>query len=150
MPKNKYWKDNESGFYYKVNYLDDILDLSRFKNRKFKDFKELLSLKTEREAKKKAKDVFTDFLELMVDDLIESNDIFVLPIINMGYLKITNTANPERSDYRLEKTSSGKIYTPRLKLDKRITWKNKKYYKVRFNQKIRMRMFELITNGHKY
>jgi len=150
MSKRKYWKNEDGGFFYKINYLDDILDISRFKKRRFKDFKELLKLRTEREAKKKAKDVFTDFLECMSEDLIEQNDAFVLPIIKMGYLKISDTADPKRIDFRYDQTAGGKIYTPRLKLDKRITLKNKKHYRVRFNQKIRMKMFQLIQNGHKY
>ena len=65
MSKRKYWKNEDGGFFYKINYLDDILDISRFKKRRFKDFKELLKLRTEREAKKKAKDVFTDFLSVL-------------------------------------------------------------------------------------
>lgn len=148
--KYKRWESFGFGYTFKVNYLDDVLDLNRFKKRSFKDFKELLDKPTEREAKKLAKDVFTSFLKLLVVDLIENNEIFILPIRNFGYIKISNTANHRRKDYVYDIMSDGKIWTPKVFLHERVIKRNKKHIKLRFNQKIRIRMAELIQSGHKY
>jgi len=148
--KYKMWKYKGKKFSFKVNYLDDVLNILRFKKRTFKDFKDLFNIDRERKAKKLAKDIFTDFLKTLSTDLIENNNIFVLPERNMGYVKISNTANPKRYDYTYNVNTEGKIFTPRIKLDKRIHERNKKHYKVRFNQLLRQRMFELINDGHKY
>ena len=61
--KYKTWEAYGNQFTYRVNLLDDVLDLTRFKNRSFTDFKEVLKMPREREAKKLAKDVFTFFLK---------------------------------------------------------------------------------------
>ena len=68
----------------------------------------------------------------------------------MGYIKISNTANTKRFDYKYNVNTEGKIFTPRIKLDKRIHEINRKHYKVRFNQVLRQKMYELINDGHKY
>jgi len=148
--KHKRWENRGFNYTYRVNYLDDVLDIDRFKKRKFTDFKELFKTNRERKAKKLGKDIFTDFLKLLSQDLIENNDIFVFPEKNFGYIKVTNTANSNRKDYRYNIESEGKIFTPRIKLDNRLLKRNKKHYKVRFNQKLRHKMYELITDGHKY
>ncbi len=77
--KYKTWKNSGFSFVYKVNYLDDVLDIGRFKKRKFSDFKELFKTNRERKAKKMGKDIFTDFLKLLSTDLVDNNDIFILP-----------------------------------------------------------------------
>lgn len=148
--KYKRWEAFGFGYSFKINYIDDVFDLERFKKRSFKNFKELLGKPTEREAKQIAKNVFTSFLKLMVDDLIENNEIFVFPIRTFGYTKISNTANTRRKDYVYDILSDGKIWTPKLFLDERILKNNKKHFKLRFNQNIRNRMRELIESGHKY
>ena len=148
--KHKTWINKGFKFVYRVNYLDDVLDINRFKKRKFADFKDLFKMDRERKAKKLGKDIVTDFLKLLSEDLIDNNDIFVFPEKNFGYIKVTDTANSNRKDYIYNVDSEGKIFTPRIKLDDRIVKRNKKHYKVRFNQALRHKMYENITNGHKY
>jgi hypothetical protein len=135
---------------YKINTISDVLDLKRFKKRSFNNFKELLKKNTEVEAKKLARDVFVSFLKKLSQDLIVENDIFVFPAPGFGYIKISNTADANREDYVYDIESNGKIWTPRMKLDPNIVKRNKKHYKLRFNEKLRNQMFELIQNGHKY
>jgi len=148
--KYRTWINRGFRFGYKVNLLDDVLDIKRFTKRTFSSFKDLFKLDRERKAKKLAKDIFTDFLRLLAEDLIENNNIFVFPEKNFGYVKISNTANASRKDYVYNIESDGKIFTPRIKLDKRIFNRTKKHYKIRFNQLLRCKMFDLITSGHKY
>jgi len=148
--KYKTWEAYGNQFTYKVNLLDDVLDLTRFKNRPFVDFKEVLKMPREREAKKLAKDVFTFFLKRLAEDLIYENDIFVLPLPSFGYIKVANTANPRRKDYFYDIESDGKIWTPRIKLDPMNIRRTKKHYKVRFNRDLRNKMQDLIESGHKY
>jgi hypothetical protein len=148
--KYKTWESFGTKFTFTVNMLDDVLDLNRFRRRSFTDFKTLLKVKREREAKKIAKDVFTAFLKKMSEDLIYENDIFVLPIPSFGYIKVSNTANPRRKDYFFDIESDGKIWTPKIKLNPENLRRTKKHYKVRFNQKLRNEMQVLIESGHKY
>jgi len=148
--KHKTWTNKGFKFAYRVNYLDDVLDISRFTKRKFTDFKDLFKMDRERKAKKLGKDIVTDFLKLLSEDLIDNNDIFVFPEKNFGYIKVTDTSNSNRKDYIYNVSSEGKIFTPRIKLDDRIVKRNKKHYKVRFNQTLRNKMYEKIIDGHKY
>lgn len=148
--KYKRWCSLFHGHTFKVNYIDDVLDLERFTKRSFTDFKGLLGMPREREAKQKAKDVLTSFLKVLAQDLIVNNEIFIFPVRNFGYVKITNTANPRRKDYFYDIESEGKIFTPKLTLDNRLLKINKKHYKLRFNQVLRIQMMNLIQSGHKY
>lgn len=135
---------------YKINSTSDVLDLKRFPKRSFTNYKTLLNKKTEVEAKKLATDIFVLFLKKLAYQLIEENDIYIFPAEGFGYMKIANTANPNREDYVYDIESDGKIWTPKLKLDSELNKRNKKRYKFRFNQPLRQRMFELIKKGHKY
>ena len=74
--KYRTWINRGFRFGYKVNLLDDVLDIKRFTKRTFSSFKDLFKIDRERKAKKLAKDIFTDFLKLLADDLakIESKD----------------------------------------------------------------------------
>lgn len=148
--KYKRWESFGFGYTFKINYIDDVLNVERQKKRSFTDFKELLGLHREREAKQKAKDVFTDFLKLLADDLIDNNEIFVFPKRGFGYIKIANTANPRRKDYFYDIESEGKIFTPKLLLDKSVLRITRKHYKLRFNQNLRIKMYLKISQGHKY
>jgi hypothetical protein len=148
--KYKRWYCLDHAYTHKVNYIDDVFDLKRFKKRSFTDFKELLNMPKEREAKQKAKNVLTSFLKTLAQDIIVKNEIFVLPCVNFGYIKITNTADPRRKDYFYDIESEGKIFTPKLTLDNRVVKMNKKHYKLRFNQNLRIQMMNLIKSGHKY
>ena len=148
--KYKRWESNGFGYTFKINYIDDVLDLKRFEKRSFKSFKEVLKLKQEREASQIAKNVFTSFLKAVAHDLIVNNEIFVFPIPSFGYIKISNTANPKRKGYVYDIESDGKIWTPKLTLDKTLLKRNKKHYKLRFNQNLRLQMCDLIMSGHKY
>ena len=146
----KQFTNNDASYAYKVNSLSDVLDLKSFSKRSFNSFKSLLGMKTEAEAKKVATDVFNSFLDKLSKDLIEENNIFIFPSPGFGYLKISNTANDNRPDYVYDIESDGKIFTPRLKINKEITQRNKKHYRLRFNTKLRTRMYQLIKSGHKY
>jgi hypothetical protein len=102
------------------------------------------------EGKKLATDIFVSFLKKLAYQLIEENDIYIFPANGFGYIKISNTADPNRPDYVYNIESEGKIWTPRLKLDPELNKRNKKHYYLRFNQPLRQKMFELIRSGHKY
>ena len=146
----KQWESTGISYAFKLNLLDDVLDLDRFDKRSFKDFKELLRLDKERQAKRLAKKIYTDFLKLVAQDLIVNNDMFVMPMKGFGYIKVSNTANPNREDYVYDIESDGKIWCPRLRVDQEIQKKNKRHYKVRFNQTLRIQMADMILKGHKY
>jgi hypothetical protein len=106
-------------------------------------------MKQEREAKKMAKDVFTDFMTAVADEMI-NNNYFVFPRRGFGYMTISNTANPEREDYIYDIDTGGKIYSPRIKISEDVFTTPKRNYKVRFNQVLRNKMYNNIINGRKY
>ena len=107
-------------------------------------------MKRETEAKKLATDVFISFLKKLADDLIMENNIYIFPSPAFGYIKISNTADSNRDDYVYDIDSEGKIWTPKVKINSDITKRSKKHYKLRFNLKLRQKMFKLIQEGHKY
>ena len=146
----KYFERDGICFTFKINSVEDTLDLNRFKRRSFKDFKEVLKMNRERAAKKLAKDMVVSLLKRISHDLIYNNEIFIFPIPAFGYVKISNTANFNREDYVYDIESDGKIWTPKFKVNPDIWKKNKKHYKIRFNQTLRQKMFDLIQTGHKY
>lgn len=145
----KEWKGHGVSYCFRWNGINDIFDTNRFPP-KFKSFSDLLNMGNERDAAQVAKDVFTDCMRLVAEDMIERNEIFIFPVQGFGYMKISNTANVRRPDYVYDIESDGKIYTPRIKLDPRIRENNKRHYRVRFNKVLRNRMADLILNGHKY
>lgn len=146
----KQFESADISYAYKINSISDVLDIKRFPKRSFTNYKTLFNKQTEAEAKKLATDIFIAFLKKLAYQLIEENDIYILPANGFGYIKISNTADPKREDYVYDIESDGKIWTPRLKLDPELNKRNKKTYKFRFNQTLRHRMFELIKQGHKY
>lgn len=135
---------------YKVNTIKDVLDLKRFPKRSFVNYKTLFNKRTEVEAKKLATDIFVAFLKKLAYQLIEENDIYIFPANGFGYIKISNTADPNREDYVYDIESEGKIWTPKLTLDPELNKRNKKTYKLRFNQPLRQKMYDMIKAGHKY
>lgn len=148
----RYEQFNSDGISYAclINSISDVLDLKRFQKRSFDNYRTLLKKSTEAEASKLATDIFVLFLKKLSYSLIEENDIYVFPFKDFGYLKISNMANPNREDYVYDINSDGKVWAPKLKLNNELNKINKKKYKFRFNEKLRMRMFELIKQGHKY
>tara|TARA_Y100001956_G_C4099600_1_gene176977 strand:- start:610 stop:1053 length:444 start_codon:yes stop_codon:yes gene_type:complete len=147
MKLKRFWFDTGS-FYYIRNNVEDILNIKRFKS-PFKSFKEVCRTKTERKGKQIAKDMFTDMMQMIADDLIK-NDYFVLPRKNFGYMTIADTADPNRKDYVYSIETSGSVYSPILKLSKKELKTAKKNYKLRFNQHYRNIMCNEINNGGKY
>jgi len=142
--------NDDATYAYKINSLSDVLSLDNFKKRSFSSYKDLLGTKTESEAKSIATHVFNSFLSKLSTDLIENNEIFVFPSPGFGYLKVSNTANENRSDYIYDIESDGRVFTPRLKINQEITKRNKKHYRLRFNTRLRTKMYHLIKSGHKY
>lgn len=77
------------------NSTSDILDIKRFQA-PFKSWRQLFGrydVATEREAKIRAKRIFIRCLQLIADDLIDREDIFLLPERESGVLLI---GDPER------------------------------------------------------
>lgn len=146
----KQFTNDEISYAFKVNSISDVLDLNRFNKRSFSSFKELLKMKRETEAKKLAKDILVSFLKKLSQDLIVENNIYIFPSPKFGYIKVSNTADSSREDYVYDIESDGKIFTPKLRIDPKLVLRNKKHYKLRFNGTLRMQMFNLIQNGHKY
>jgi len=146
----KQFTSDDISYAFKVNSISDLLDLDRFEKRSFGSFKELLKMDRETEAKKLAKDIFVSFLKKLSQDLIVENDIYIFPSPKFGYIKISNTADRKREDYVYDIDSDGKIFTPKLRIDPALVKRSKKHYKLRFNGTLRMQMYNLIQNGHKY
>ena len=147
MKLKRFWY-REGSFYHVRNNMEDILNVNRFKA-PFKDFKEITKEKTERKGKQIAKDMFTDMMGMIADDLI-NNDYFVFPKRKFGYITITDTADPERDDYIYNISTGGSIYTPIIKLERSSLKTAKKNYKLRFNQYYRNIMCKEINDGRKY
>ena len=139
-----------ASYSYRVNFLGDVLDLKRFKNRDFKDFKELFGTNRERKATVFAKQIFNDFLELMIDDLIYNNNIYLFPKLEFGYIKISDIANPNNPNYVFNIETDGKIFGPKIKLDKRILRKTRMHFNIEFGKEIQEKFNKELAAGHKY
>lgn len=133
-----------------MNTVTDILDLKRFKRRKFKGFKNLVGINYERQAAVKAKEIFNDFLMLMGQDLVDNNDCYVLAKRGFGYINVANIANPNSPDYVYNIETDGKIYGPKLKLDIRIMRFTRLHFRVEFGKELQTRLESQVAAGHKY
>jgi len=147
MKLKRFWY-TEGSFYYVRNNVSDILNINRFKA-PFTSFKEVTKESTERKGKQIAKDMFTDMMSMMAEDLIK-NDYFIFPKKNFGYITITDTADPNRKDYVYNIETGGSIYSPIMKLNKLAFKTAKRNYKLRFNQYYRNIMCNKINDGNKY
>ena len=119
------WHTNGESFIVKINGINDVFDLHRFKyDNDFNSFKELVGGTRERESAQVAKNVFNDFLKLLAQDLIVNNEIFLMPFAQFGYIKMSNMADSRREDYVYDIQSEGKIWCPHIKLDKHVRVQN--------------------------
>ena len=136
-------------FHYQVYSLMDIFNMKFFPTKRFSSFKNLLGMKVENSACNKAKKVFTDFLDLMSNDLIEKNDKFVFPKKGFGTIFITDMADRNHPNYFYNIETDGKIYSMKISSYPLIR-KSKKHYWISLEKPKRIKMMKLIKSGHKY
>jgi len=104
-----------------------------------------------RDAKRKAGKIFEDFMEMLGNDMIDEHVIFILPMPNGGYLYITdlNTINwPEKRYFN--PATGGTYNVPIIHRGTRLHYKRAAQYTVRFNQKLRIKLFKKVLEGERY
>lgn len=149
MAKNILFKQNSSEHWIRRNNLDDILNLSRFNSSKIESFSALFGTRTEREGKNIAKRLLCRMNELMAQDLIGNNDIFVLPRQGVGYLKISDlsTFTGERK-HQPDPSTGEKVYGGIVMLDAlfRRASGGKNYF-FKLTRPWMIKLFEAKSNG---
>jgi hypothetical protein len=143
-------KNNNLDFYFEIANVEDIVKIRQdIGNGKIKSYREVFKTKTERQALKKAKDMFTDMMKLMADDLIYNNYAIVFQYLNFGYMSVAEVKN-EYENYKFDIETQGKQYGLRLFLSPDIGRANKKRYKGKFVRTQKEKLKEQISKGHTY
>jgi len=165
MSRFKVFYDNGEQIFYKINTLDDLLDLQRFSTYRFKKFHELLGYEdsknrnNERAAKRKAKAVVSDLIKMIATEMIEENMVYIFPMRNFGYMRVANMTNkfPDKeikNHYHQMKVfgaNNGKYYCPVIILSDLVKYANgNKYYRVRFSRVFNKKLGRCIINGNTY
>ena len=139
--------------WHRVANVDDLLNEKVHRPKYFKDVKTLLNIKTDREAKTKAKEMINDFLSMLTDDMIYNNDVFIFPIEKFGYMGITDKTHfyhhrnmPIRNFFEC----GGKNFGPCILIDKEVAKKNDKFYHMRFTRPNRLKLIEHVKTGNRY
>lgn len=133
---------------YIVNNVEDLYNTDRFKTDM--KFSEMLNTSKERDAKRKARKLFTEMMEMIADDLIYNNDNFVFPFREFGSMCVTDIASRGILNYRYKYDTDGAIYGLKVGLSKRVRDHNLKFYRGRFNRENQNKVNELIAQGHRY
>lgn len=77
-------------FTFTRHSLTDLMSTYDLQVENFDSWKELLGMTNETRARKKAKAVLADMLELLKHELVQQENAFVIPVHKFGYLKITD------------------------------------------------------------
>lgn len=80
------------------NNLDDLCDEKRFVFKRFDSLTSLLGISHTRHAKQKAKDMFSDMMQMVAADMIEDRVSFVFPRRRSGYMYLGNINNEPGSE----------------------------------------------------
>lgn len=156
LKKNRHYRHRDFpgvDYFYKINYLDDLLDRKRNYSHEFTSLREIFDMESgrEREAIKKAKPIVNDLMLMIAHDLIENNDFFVFPAEKFGYMKIRLTRKEDGIDYPFWFETNGDYYTMRIIIDPRITDRTGKEHLVQISQKLRKRLDEkILIEGFRY
>lgn len=100
--------------------------------------------------------IFNDFYRLVVEDMVENNTIFKIPLMKGKGEMMIGASDDVRVDHRSLKKhdyydlllTQGLMYMPILKLPKSYNGYGR--YKVRFSKKMRGIMKDKILNGRRY
>lgn len=99
------------------------------------------------------REIAEEFLDMVVYDMIENNDIFIFPIWNFAYSTIENICNDRHADYKYDIINgSDRFYQPVIKGDgmfKRINGIFPNYI-MRFIGKTQEFFESVTTKGHYY
>lgn len=145
MPVKKVYIKDQDKVFYQRNNLDDLLDIKRFPWAKFSSYKELFNLSSERQAKQKAKELFTEFLVLMSKDVIDEHNIYLLPRKDFGRILI---ARKRKEEYSIE--DGGFKISEKICINPVYRLYNKKRYRMRFTRPLRTRLYLRQLQGDTY
>lgn len=134
---------------YMIANVDDLVDLKKNRTYSIKNYKEIFGVDRERKGKQLAKDMFTDMMKMMADDMIEKNYAVVFPYHKFGYMSVADNSKINKSfNFNIETSSHGSGL--KLYLDPKIGKNNKKLYRARFVRPLRHKVAALERAGHKY
>lgn len=131
-----YRDDNETKFYYKKNYVDDILriDYSPFKS--FRSWKGLFGMKREREAQRKAARIFKDMMNMVAAEMVHENNCFVFPKSRWGMLKVDDlTGRPNMREFSYKIEFDGITYGGVISLTNMVHKLCGKFYRFKFTRR---------------
>ena len=83
-------------------------------------------------------------------DLIYNNDTFVLPEKGFGFICVTDKTNMNNENYSYNFETEGKVYGPKIIINKEQTKKTKKLYRMRFTQIGRRKIKQQVAKKHYY
>lgn len=138
-------------FWYNIANVEDLVKIRQdIGNGQILNYKDVFGTRTEREGMQKAKDMFTDMMILMSDDLIYNNCAVVFPYMKFGYMSVGDIHAENMKDYEFDINTDGKEYGLKIMLDERIGRYNKKKFKAKFVRPLKNKVKELVIKGHSY
>lgn len=106
------------------------------------------------------KEICIEFLEMLMDDLIEENNYFLFPLHKFGYMFIGKEGNINHENYRYDPVkgidnfseTEHSLFQPMIlgKEIAKLANMNKWTYRARFLGKTQKKFQSVIDNGHYY
>ena len=151
MKHKKFLGYNNTGLVtlrYEVNNLDDLFNTKRFE---FDDyFMHMFQTKNERTGIKKAKDLFTEMMEMIAEDMIYNNSVFIFPYPRFGDMWVADIGNRGILNYRYNIDTDGAVYSLKIGISNRIREKSKVFHRGRFNEINQKKLNKMVQVGHRY
>jgi len=155
LRKNRYYHHKDypdGGFFYRINYMDDLLSRKENYTHQFRKLRELLGTKEkERKAMQKAKAVVYDFLDMLTEDMIQNDTYFVFPRRKYGYLKIRPVRKEDMKNYPFWIQTMGEYFAMRHIINKDIIKSTGKVHLVQLSQRLRKKLDDqILIKGYRY
>lgn len=150
--KFKTFRNRSSGqmINYEIANVKDLVKIIHDVGNEIEKYKDVFNTKTEREGVQKAKDMFTDMMIMMADDMIHSNYAIVFPYKEFGFMYVGDVSMPDHPNYQFDIETNGKVNGLVLRLHQRLNRFNNKFYKGKFVRPLKNKVYELTKNGHAY
>lgn len=136
---------------YVVLNVEDLvgLDYHKPKSTKYKSYKELFGMKTERKALQLAKNIFTEMMAMVAEDML-NGDEYILPYHGLGMLKIMPMKGIGKADTDFLIKTKGLVYFPALVMSP-DGYEKAPGIRVKLNRDLTIRLMDkILSKNHKF
>jgi len=131
-----YRVDGVTKFYYKKNYVDDIIDIGFSPFKGFKSYKALFGMDRERKAQRKAAMIFKDMMGMIAAEMVHENNCYVFPQSRWGMLKVDDlVGRPNMREFTYKIEHDGVTYGGVISLTDMIYKLCGKFYRFKFTRR---------------